>query len=90
MKAARKQTEGMACGMPEVGARPFAGRLKKRFLTLVRGVQRWRRLAYERRLLASLDHHQLRDIGITRVEALEESARPFWDDPGLSEKRRES
>ena len=36
---------------------------------------RWR----QRRDLADLDDHILRDIGITRDEARRESSRPFWD-----------
>lgn len=58
-------------------------------LAMVRRVRRWHRLAYERRLLGSLDPHQLRDIGITRAEAQRESARPFWDDVGTDQQRRE-
>lgn len=36
-------------------------------------------LARTRRDLAELDANQLRDIGITRVDAEQEAARPFWD-----------
>lgn len=39
---------------------------------------RWRRLSYERRLLASLDDRMLRDIGVSRSDADEESRKPFW------------
>lgn len=49
-------------------------------------IRRWQRLAYERRLLAEMDAHQLRDIGVSRVEAERESARPFWDDAGTGER----
>ncbi len=31
--------------------------------------------------LANLDDHLLRDIGLTREEALAERARPLWDAP---------
>jgi uncharacterized protein YjiS (DUF1127 family) len=34
--------------------------------------------ARQRRALASLDDHMLRDIGITRSEAWQECAIPFW------------
>ncbi len=37
---------------------------------------RWRM----RRSLERLDDHLLRDIGLTRAEALDEAARPFWCD----------
>jgi uncharacterized protein YjiS (DUF1127 family) len=32
----------------------------------------------QRRALASLDDHMLKDIGITRSEACQEYATPFW------------
>ncbi len=32
-----------------------------------------------RRVLANLEDHELRDIGITREQANEEAAKPFWD-----------
>lgn len=32
----------------------------------------------QRRALAGLDDHLLRDIGITRAQARAEAARPFW------------
>ena len=35
----------------------------------------------QRNRLAKLDDTQLKDIGITRTQALTESARPFWDAP---------
>jgi uncharacterized protein YjiS (DUF1127 family) len=38
----------------------------------------WRGRAKERRLLAALDERELTDIGITRLDALRECAKPFW------------
>ena len=38
-------------------------------------------VARQRRALAALDDALLRDIGLTRCEALDEAARPFWDAP---------
>ncbi len=35
----------------------------------------------QRRKLAEMDDAQLRDIGVTRAEALEEAERPLWDVP---------
>ncbi|HYH19838.1 MAG TPA: DUF1127 domain-containing protein [Azospirillum sp.] len=37
-------------------------------------VGRWR----QRRALADLDDHLLRDLGISREDALRESRKPFW------------
>ncbi len=39
------------------------------------------RLSRQRRALASLDEAQLRDIGLSSDEALQEAQRPFWDIP---------
>jgi uncharacterized protein YjiS (DUF1127 family) len=38
----------------------------------------WRARAQERRLLAALDQRQLADIGVTRLDASRECAKPFW------------
>lgn len=38
-------------------------------------------LARERRALARLDSHLLRDIGLTRDDATEEARRAAWDVP---------
>ncbi len=35
----------------------------------------------QRRKLAEMDDAQLRDIGLTRAEALEEAEKPLWDVP---------
>ena len=41
-------------------------------------IARWLERARQRRTLAALDDHVLRDIGITRVEAEREAEKPFW------------
>ncbi len=38
----------------------------------------WRTNWRTRRELEKLDHHQLKDIGISRVDALAESKKSFW------------
>jgi uncharacterized protein YjiS (DUF1127 family) len=38
----------------------------------------WYERARQRALLEEMDDYQLRDIGITRAEALGEASRPFW------------
>lgn len=38
-------------------------------------------LRRQRRDLATLDDHMLRDVGLTRQDAQRESGRPIWDVP---------
>ena len=38
----------------------------------------WQERAAQRQALASLDDHLLKDMGITRAEALYEADKPFW------------
>ena len=38
----------------------------------------WLERIRQRDALAGLNDHQLRDIGITRVEAVREAEKPFW------------
>ncbi|MBS7661102.1 DUF1127 domain-containing protein [Pseudomonas lalucatii] len=42
---------------------------------------RWRQLARQRRQLATLNEEALKDLGLSRADVLQESERPFWDDP---------
>ena len=42
---------------------------------------KWISVSSERRSLAGLNEHQLRDIGIDAATAFEEASRPFWDLP---------
>ena len=39
---------------------------------------RWIERSRQRKALAALDDHQLRDIGITRADAGREAEKPFW------------
>lgn len=45
---------------------------------LVQALQRVAERTRQRRALAMLDDHQLRDIGLTRRDATREAAKPFW------------
>lgn len=42
-------------------------------------VEHWFRVAAERRRLAALPDEALKDIGLSRADAMAESDRPFWD-----------
>lgn len=57
-------------------ARPSASGLLLR-------IHRWRELHRQRRELERLSDEMLKDIGISRVDALREAQRSFWDDPKL-------
>ena len=41
-------------------------------------ILRWTERASQRRALAALDERMLRDIGVTRIDAMRESEKPFW------------
>jgi uncharacterized protein YjiS (DUF1127 family) len=45
---------------------------------LVDTLLEWRRLARQRRDLASLDDRALHDIGISRADVFAETTKPFW------------
>lgn len=42
-------------------------------------IGRWWCLRHTRRQLLALDPAQLRDVGLTRFDAVREARRPFWD-----------
>ena len=50
--------------------------LSRATLTLLR----WQELARQRRALAALSDQMLKDLGLTRADALREAGRPFWDE----------
>jgi uncharacterized protein YjiS (DUF1127 family) len=39
---------------------------------------RWTERAHQRRALAELDSHLLRDIGLRRADIVHEADKPFW------------
>ena len=46
-----------------------------------RQLKRWHELARQRRQLAALGDAALKDLGLSRADILQETERPFWDDP---------
>lgn len=69
--------------LPSSGRRPAAGRslipspwslFRGMLAAYARAETRWR----SRRALERLDDAALRDIGLTREQALREASRPFW------------
>lgn len=69
-------------GYALVGRTAFEPRLPGLGLqALWRLLRRWQELARQRRQLAMLDDAALKDLGLSRGDILQESERPFWDDP---------
>ncbi len=54
------------------------GRLDRMVRRIDATIRDWRRRARERHELAGLDDRMLKDIGITRVEAIHLASKPFW------------
>jgi uncharacterized protein YjiS (DUF1127 family) len=51
---------------------------KHRGRGLIALFKEWRRRAYERQELMTMSDMSLRDIGITRCDAMNEASKPFW------------
>jgi uncharacterized protein YjiS (DUF1127 family) len=49
-----------------------------RWQGVVRGFSQWRQLSRSRRELMGLSDTILRDIGISRCDAVSEASKPFW------------
>lgn len=60
---------------PVVGISAY---LSKAFRTLLRTLECWQVRVDQRRHLLELDERLLRDIGLSRYDALREAAKPFW------------
>ena len=60
-------------------ARPV-GRLRFPLLAIALGqtLELWRRRMHGRAVLAQFTEHELHDVGLTRAEADQECAKPFW------------
>lgn len=52
--------------------------IRVQFDRLLRLLQKYHATAKQRRALSQLSDAQLKDIGITRVDALQEAGKPFW------------
>jgi uncharacterized protein YjiS (DUF1127 family) len=44
-----------------------------------KAILRWHEVRRQRRALLELSDQMLKDIGISRADAMREAARPFWD-----------
>ncbi|WP_371925124.1 DUF1127 domain-containing protein [Pseudomonas sp. H9] len=60
---------------------PHQGGFSQLFQGAIRQLARWWQLHQQRLELARLSDAALHDIGMSRVDILQEVERPFWDDP---------
>jgi uncharacterized protein YjiS (DUF1127 family) len=68
--------------MGEINSRPIASHtLRCRSPRFWRRIRKWIRVAKERRELASLSDRTLSDLGLSRVDVMQEYGRRFWDMP---------
>ena len=65
----------LSCGMPQLTVRPRGRRLSRRAVDVVLV---WHQRARQRRQLLELSDQMLRDIGISRADAIGEAEKPFW------------
>ena len=52
--------------------------IRVRFDRLLRLLQKYYATVKQRQVLSQLTDDQLKDIGITRVDAMQEAEKPFW------------
>jgi uncharacterized protein YjiS (DUF1127 family) len=79
MEDAMDSSEDHSC-MPDVSVAGFPAPAKQRGLSarLVSALAHWRGRSRSRRLLAQLDEHMLRDIGIDPAQVWRETGKWFW------------
>ncbi|MEX2629584.1 MAG: DUF1127 domain-containing protein [Tistlia sp.] len=57
---------------------PAARSLSSRIAGLVELLFQWQERWEQRERLSGFDEHLLRDIGLSRADAVRESSKPFW------------
>lgn len=62
---------------PTLGRRRLSAKSFSSFANLL---TRWAARSQQRYLLRDMDDHLLRDMGISRADAVRESMKPFWQD----------
>lgn len=69
------RSDGLAC--PPAPLAPTRG-IGRFFATVLTKLAEWQERAEQRALLAAMDERMRKDIGISYVDALRESGKPFW------------
>jgi uncharacterized protein YjiS (DUF1127 family) len=82
LAASNPAVQGVPRGRPSGESLPrIAVRPERRQHVLMRALdtlQTWSERIRQRRELMRFDDHLLRDIGITRADAIAEASKPFW------------
>jgi uncharacterized protein YjiS (DUF1127 family) len=85
----KQPIQGSALILSLIAGEHVSGR-QRRVSTLAIGwlhnLQVWMRRSGQRKALAELNDYLLKDIGLSRAEALQEAATPFWQ-PWRSKQR---
>jgi uncharacterized protein YjiS (DUF1127 family) len=82
LAASNPPVQGMPTGRPggesppRIAVRP--GRRQHLLIRALDTLETWSERTRRRRELMRLDDHLLRDIGITRADAIAEASKPFW------------
>ena len=67
--------------MISLGCLPRFAFTQRPKMTLLRAIISLEATYRQRRVLAEMESHRLTDIGLTKIEALDEAKRPIWDAP---------
>jgi uncharacterized protein YjiS (DUF1127 family) len=62
------------------GRTPAPVTVASRAMSLLRYILTWSERVRQRRALMALDDWALKDIGLSRVDVLRESGKPFWQE----------
>jgi uncharacterized protein YjiS (DUF1127 family) len=63
---------------PELGLSSHPQQARSALSCLASTLALWAERSSQRKALAALERHHLRDIGVTREEARHEAEKPFW------------
>ncbi len=74
----------ISCTKPLEVKHTLVFRLKQTFLHLLKRcaqqIDHWKRCSHNRQMMAQMDDHLRKDIGLTQSEWKREIAKPFWRD----------